>query len=236
MIRKLVLFAFTGVMLFFGAAILLIGGLFAWKLVSADTAKVAFQAPQADWALQIEETCLLGPCYKYPKLVVSTGWFSSRELQCDLAGADPSRAVFDNVVSVEWRDNDTKVDWIAGDPPTSGTIDLLSDCYISAVVDDRASMTSIRFHENCLTGACRRSAMWMETRGSYIYTTPCRVAASGEERLFTVPGDPGGQVSTRIDGEKRLAEWTSTGTGQTGVIDFAEHCDISKQRREPVPA
>ena len=235
LLKKLFVLAFAGVMLAFTAALLLIGGLFVWKLVSSDGADVAFQSPNSDWVLEIEETCLQGPCYRYPKLNVATGWFSSRQLQCDIAATDTTRVLFDTVVSTSWRDNGTKFDWTAGAPPVSGTIDLLEDCYITAIYNDRPNLLSLRFHENCLTGACRRRAYWIETRGAYDYTTPCRADASGEDRVFTDPDDPTGQISVRFEPDRGRAEWRSHGTEQTGVIDFAQDCDASKTARTEVP-
>lgn len=235
LLKKLLQLTFAGVLLFFTACILLVGGLFVWKLISSDSADVAFHSPNSDWVLEIEESCLQGPCYKYPRLTVATGWFSSRELQCDLAQTDTTRVLFDNVVSTEWRDDGTKFGWTAGDPPVSGTIDLLEDCYITAIYNDRPNLLSLRFHENCLAGACRRWAYWIATRGAYDYTTPCSATASGEDRVFTDPENPTGQISVRFVPEQARAEWSSHGTGQTGAIDFAQDCDAAKTVRSEVP-
>ncbi len=107
---------------------------------------------------------------------------------------------------------------------------------MTAVVDDRPSLISFRFKENCLIRECWRSVSWVEARGGYVVTTPCRVMASGSVPVFTVPDDVRGQVAVTLDVASRRASWTSTGTGQSGVIDFAVDCDVSRQARREQPA
>ena len=123
-----------------------------------------------------------------------------------------------------------------GEPPESGRLDLREYCYMTAVVDDRPSLTSFRFKENCLIRECWRSVSWVEARGGYVVTTPCRVTATGSVPVFTVPDDVRGQVAVTLDVAGRRASWTSTGTGQRGVIDFAVDCDVSRQVRREQPA
>ena len=175
-----------------------------------------------------------GSCYKYPTVVVPDGWFSTRELQCDMHGADTSRVLFDKVHSATWENGDTTLAWSAGDPPESGRIDLRKDCYATAAFDDRPSLISLRFKENCLTGQCWRSLSWIESRGGYVYTTPCRVTATGNAPVFTRPNDARGQVSVTLDPADRKAKWTSE-TGQSGRIDYAADCDASQQTRQEQP-
>ena len=107
-----------------------------------------------------------------------------------MRGVDTSRVLFDDVRSAEWSDGDTVLAWTAGDPPESGRIDLRKDCYITAAFDDRPASTGLRFKENCLIDGCWRSVDWVESRGGYVYTTPCRVTATGDERVFTELSDP----------------------------------------------
>lgn len=235
-IKKLIAFGFIAYMSVIGLGIVAIGGLFAWNLLTYERAEATFEAPNGRWSLRIEDSCLTGACYKYPKVMVPTGWFSSYELQCDVRGIDTSRVLFDDVRSAEWSDGDTVLAWTAGDPPERGRIDLRKDCYITAAFDDRPASTGLRFKENCLIDGCWRSVDWVESRGGYVYTTPCRVSATGNERVFTEPNDATGQIDVTLDAKNRRAEWTSLGTGQTGVIDFQADCDTSRQTRHEQPA
>ena len=127
-LRKLFAAAFIIYMSVIAAGILFLGGLFAWKLATHDRAKAVFEAPNGRWSLHIEESCLLGACHKYPTVVVPEGWFSSRELQCQMHDADTSRVLFDKVQTHEWGAGDSSFSWTAGDPPVSGRIDLREDC------------------------------------------------------------------------------------------------------------
>lgn len=235
LVKKLLLFGFKAYMAFVALTLLFIGGIFAWNLLTYDRAEATFDAPSKPWSVRIEDSCLTGSCYKYPKVVVPDGWFSSHELQCDIGPVDTSRVVFDKVHKVTWGDDDTTLNWSAGEPPQSGRIDLRKDCYITAAFDDRPSLISLRFKENCLTGDCVRSVNWVESRGGYVFTTPCRVTATGNERVFTVPNDARGQVSVELDVASKRATWTSDETGQTGVVDYATDCDASKQTRREQP-
>jgi hypothetical protein len=236
LLRKLFAAAFVVYMSVIAIGILFFGGLFTWKLVTHDRAEAVFKAPSGRWEVRVEESCLLGACYKYPTVVVSEGWFSSRELQCDMHGADTTRVLFDKVKSHAWEDDDRVFSWTAGDPPVSGRIDIRSDCYDTAVFDDRQSLTTLRFKENCLIGGCVRSLSWSELRGGYVYTTPCRVTASGNVPVFTLPGNPSGQVEVVLDAGNRRAEWMSEQTGQTGQIDYEADCDAALQTRKEQPA
>jgi hypothetical protein len=60
--------------------------------------------------------------------------------------------------------------------------------------------------------------------------------AGGNVPVFTVPNDVRGQVAVTLDAANRRAAWASTGTGQSGVIDFAVDCDVSRQVRREQPA
>lgn len=235
LVKKILILGFRAYMLLVAFGLLLVGGLFAWNLLTYDRAEATFDAPNGRWSLRIEDSCLVGACYKHPAVVVPDGWFSSYELQCDTGPVDTSRVLFDKVHSVTWGEGDTTLDWTAGEPPESGRIDLHKDCYITAAFDDRPSLISLRFKENCLTGDCWRSVSWIDGRGGYLYTTPCQVTASGNERVFTVPNDARGQVSVTLDPGRRVAQWTSEETGQTGRIDFAADCDVSKQTKHEQP-
>ena len=164
-------------------------------------------------------------------MVVPDGWFSSHELQCDMGATDTSRLLFDKVHSVQWGDDDTILDWVAGEPAENGRIDLRNDCYITAAFNDRPSSIGLRFKENCLTGECWRSVSWIDLNGGYVFTTPCRVTANGNERVFSVPSNPLGQVSVNLDVANRRAQWSSSETGQSGLIDFDSDCDVSRQTR-----
>lgn len=234
-LKKLFFIGFRIYMGLVALAMLVIGGLFIFRLLTYDRAEATFEAPNGRWSVRIEDSCLIGSCYKYPHVVVPDGWFSSRELQCDIGPVDTSRVLFDDVRSVTWSDDDTKLNWTAGDPPASGTIDLRKDCYITAAFDDRPSLISLRFKENCLTGQCWRSVSWIDGRGGYLFTTPCRVTATGNDPVFTVPNDARGQVDVTLDPARRVAQWRSENTGQTGRIDFAADCDVSKQTKHEQP-
>lgn len=235
LLKKLIGVAFVGYMSVIAFAILTIGGLFVWKLATHDRAEATFKAPSGRWSLRIEENCHIGPCFKYPVVVISDGWFSKSELQCDMREPDTSRVLFDNVQAFRWEDEETALSWTAGEPPISGRIDLREDCYRTAVFDDRDSLTRLRFKENCLTGACLRSVSWIVSRGGYIYTTPCRVTASGNQPVFTLPNDALGQVAVMLDSGKRRADWMSLRTGQSGQINFETDCDASQQTRAEKP-
>jgi len=235
-LRRLFAVAFVTYMSVIAAGLLLLGVLFAWKLATHDRANVVFDAPSGRWSLRIEESCLLGACHKYPTVVVPEGWFSTRELQCDMHDVDTSRVLFDKVAAYEWADGDASLAWTAGNPPVSGRIDLREDCYSTAVFDDRQSLTSLKFKENCLIGECVRSVSWIVSRGGHIYTTPCRVTATGNKPVFTVPGEPTGQVTVNLDSGNRRADWTSSQTGQRGQIDFDADCDLARQTRRVQPA
>ena len=234
-VKKILWFGFRAYMALVALTLLFIGGIFAWNLLTYDRAEATFDAHNKPWSLRIEDSCLTGSCYKYPKVVVSDGWFSSHELQCDIGPVDTSRIIFDKVHKVTWNADGTALDWSAGEPPQSGRVDLRKDCYITAAFDDRPSLISLRFKENCLTGDCLRSVNWLESRGGYIFTTPCRVTATGNERVFTVPNDARGQVSVSLDVKNKRATWTSDETGQTGVIDYAADCDVTRQTRHETP-
>jgi hypothetical protein len=236
LLRKLFAAAFVVYMSVIAAGILLLGGLFAWKLVTHDRAEAVFEAPSGRWKLHVEESCLLGACHKYPTVVVPEGWFSSRELQCEMLGADTTRVLFDKVKSHTWEDDDRVFSWTAGDPPVNGRIDIRGDCYDTAVFDDRESLTTLRFKENCLIGDCVRSVLWIVSRGGYVYTAPCRVTASGNVPVFTIPGNPSGQVEVVFDAANGRADWTSEQTGQKGQIDYETDCDAALQTRKVQPA
>jgi hypothetical protein len=233
-LKRLFVFGIAAHMSLVAVAMALVGGLFVWKLLTHDRAEVTFDAPNGRWSVHIEDSCFSGSCYKYPTIVVSEGWFSSRELQCDMHGADTSRVLFDTVHSATWENGDTTLVWSAGDPPVSGRIDLRKDCYATAAFDDRPNLISLRFKENCLTEQCWRSVDWIESRGGYVYTTPCRVVATGNAPVFTLPGDALGQVSVTLDPASRQARWTSQ-TGQGGLIDYAADCDATNQTRHEQP-
>lgn len=235
-LKKFLVFGFIAYMSLVAAGLAVVGGLFAWNLLTHDRAEATFDAPNGQWSIRIEDSCLTGSCYKYPAVVVSDGWFSSHELQCDMGKVDTTRVLFDNVHAVTWGAGSTTFEWRAGDPPESGRIDLRKDCYITAAFNDRPNSISLRFKENCLTGDCWRSVSWIESRGGYVFTTPCHVTATGNARVFTLPNDPLGQVAVTLDPKNRIARWASSETGQSGVIDFAADCDVSRQTRHEQPA
>jgi hypothetical protein len=236
LLRKLFAAAFVVYMSVIAAGILFLGGLFAWKLATHERATAMFEAPSGRWSVRIEESCLLGACHKYPAVIVPEGWFSTRELQCQMRDADTSRVLFDKVQTHAWGDGDVSFSWTAGDPPVSGRIDLREDCYETAVFDDRQSLTSLRFKENCLIGDCVRSLSWIVSRGGYVYTTPCRVTASGNTPVFTLPGNPSGQVEVVLDAGNRRAEWVSAQTGKKGQVDYDTDCDEARQTQKEQPA
>ena len=229
---KLAVIAFTAV---FGGALLLVGGLFALRLLTSDGAYAELEEPNGRWTLKIEETCLQGPCYKHPVLVRDEGWFATSELQCELKGADTSRVIFDRIRQADWSADGMTLTWTAGDPPQSGTLDIRTDCYRTAIHNDRPSLISVRFHENCLVDGCARRAFWIESGGGFKYTTPCTVAATGDEPVFTSADNPVGQVEVKVDAEKRLAEWRSTGTGQSGRIEYTRDCDAARTVKSETP-
>lgn len=234
-LKRLFSAAFVIYMSVIAIGLLTIGGLFAWKLVSHDRAEATFKTPSGRWTLRIEESCLLGPCFKYPTVIVPEGWFSSSSLQCDMKDADTSRLLFNRVKAHQWANEETRFSWTAGEPPASGHIDLREDCYRTAVFDDRESLTTLSFKENCLVGSCLRSVSWIESRAGYLYTTPCRVSAHGNEAVFTESNNPAGQIAVTLDSANRRADWMSFGTDQTGQIDFDADCDVSQQTRREKP-
>lgn len=194
---------------------------------------MAFDAPSGRWRIEIEETCLQGPCFKQARLKVLTE--DRRELQCALGPTDNSRLVFDTMITSDWQNNETLFVWTAGDPAQSGSLNLLNDCFLSAVVHDRPSLVSIRFDENCLTAPCRRRAYWVDSTGSHTVTTPCVLTAAGDSRVFTLPGDPRGSVNVDFEVSKRLINWRSHETGQHGSVVFSRDCDPAQSTRKPIP-
>lgn len=235
MIEKLLRVAAIGMFVVTAGPILLVGGLFAWKLISSDDYERTFHAPHQDWSIRLEEDCLIGPCHKYGHLIVPNGFLSTQTLQCELPQLDTSRIIFREIQDVHWSEDDTKFSWTSADPANDGSLDIAKQCYDTAVHDDRSKQISIRFRENCVTGTCVRSARWASWRGGFVYTTPCSVTATGTSLVFTLPGDVTGQIDVEVDAGAQTADWRSTGTGQSGQIVFAKDCDLSLQTKKPVP-
>ena len=73
-------------MLLIGAPLLLVGSLFAWQLLTRDGDERTFKEPEGRWRLVLEESCLIGPCYKYAKLIVRDGYVSRQELRAAANG------------------------------------------------------------------------------------------------------------------------------------------------------
>lgn len=235
MFEKLLKIGVIGMVITIGGPILLICGLFAWRLLSSDSYARTFDAPSRDWSVRLEEDCLIGPCHKYGQLIVPDGFFSKQTLLCELPRLDTSRIIFREVRDVQWTEGDTKFSWTTPDPANDGSLDIARQCYETAVHDDRPKQISIRFRENCVTGTCIRSAHWVSWRGGYVYTTPCALTATGNSPVFTVPRDVTGQVAVEINDTSLTADWQSTGTGQSGQIVFAKDCDLSQQTKDLVP-
>ena len=222
-------------MLLIGAPLLLVGSLFAWQLLTRDGDERTFKEPEGRWRLVLEESCLIGPCYKYAKLIVRDGYVSRQELLCAPPQMDTSKTVLHTIKSVSWSEDGTEVTWTAQDKRNSGSLHIGRDCYAIAAFDDRPKSISLRFRENCLRGQCFRSVLWVVSAGGFTYTTPCTVAAHGNKPVFTLPKDVRGQVAVKISEGRGRATWESN-TGQSGEIIFVEDCDSSQTVKEAQPA
>ncbi|WP_334149069.1 hypothetical protein [Hyphomicrobium sp.] len=187
---------------------------------------VSFDAPGGKWTLTLEELKLSQTSYqKRARLSIRAGPMAGHDLICRMDQMYADRELFDSIRLTSWRDDDLKVDWVAGTPPVTGTIDIAAICSDTAVFDHRPSRTTLRFHEICLGVDCRRWIEWLDPAGEGTLVTPCRTSATGGSPVFTLPGDVRGQIDIDFDSEAKRATWISRKTGQTGVVDFATDCD-----------
>lgn len=221
--------------LLIGAPLFLVGTLFAWQLLTRDGGEVAFDEPNGRWRLELEESCIIGPCHKYARLSVPLGYFSRQTLLCTPPQLDTSQTVLDTIESVTWSEDGTQVSWTAKDARNNGSLHIGRDCYETAAFDDRPKSIGLRFRENCVTGQCFRSVLWIVSAGGYTYTTPCTVSAHGNKPVFTLPKDVLGQITVAVSEGKGKAAWQSS-TGQSGEIIFVQDCDSSQTVKKVQPA
>jgi len=205
------------------------------RLNSTFGRETVITAPSGKWSLALRTIEYTSRSEPRAKLIVHRGPMANQELICDVS-ADGQGAVFNDITSSSWQNDDLTLAWQSGSPPSEGIIDIATACSDTAAFDDRMNRIGLRFHENCLVGGCRRWVAWTETVGNETITTPCRTTQEGDTPIFTRSGDPRGQIDVQLDAKARIADWKNRNTGESGRIEFSTDCDISRQTRKPQPA
>lgn len=221
----------------FSICIALFATLFLFRLAETYRAPVSFDAPGGAWTLTLKETKFSDAFFqKAATLDVHKGAMRGHQLLCRMDQTHADRELFNQIRSVQWRDNDLKMDYEAGTPPVGGTVDIAEACADIAVFDDKPARVSLRFYETCIVPQCARWVEWRDTIGNEIFAARCGTTATGDSPVFTSPGDALGQVDVQLHAGERRATWRSRRTGQFGEIVFATDCDRASQRRYPQPS